>query len=159
MYSSTLPTFPSNILVAQNTLWYSSSTVQLVISTINNVYFPIAEDRSQAFDVIVGVVTQVPFSYIPPSRFNSPGVYISTLDPLLNRILSQLLSALSYKDRLIEKTNIGNFTNSTTSNSPQYIAALNSFTSARLALIDYTSDYRNYYDRFTFETNYSLTWS
>jgi len=108
---------------------------------------------------LIRSVFTVPFSYVPPSRFVSPGAYITTLDPTLARIISQLLNALSYKDRLFEKTNIGNTTVSASSNTPQYLIALNSFTAARLELVNYVSDYRNYYDRNRFETTYSLLWS
>jgi hypothetical protein len=158
-YSSTLPTFPTNIIVAQSLQWFSTHTAQAIVTTLSRVYFPICESRSTALESLNSLVTDSPFSYIPSNRFPSPGVFLSSLDPVLIRLLSQITSALSYKDRLIEKTNIGNTIISTTSNTPQYLAALNSFTSAKLLLSQYLSDYTNYIDRTTFETLFQLTWS
>jgi hypothetical protein len=158
-YHSTLPVFPTNIIVAQSQQWYSPKALNQILSALSQVYFPVCESRSTALEAINSLITDAPFSYIPPNRFPSPGIYLSSLDPVLTRLLSQLNSALSYKDRLIEKTNIGNTTVSTTSNTPQYLQSLNSFVSSRLLLSQYVADYNNYTDRSVFENQYQITWS
>lgn len=158
-YSSPLPTFPTNFIVAQASQWFTPTQLASLLSNIFLVFFPIVESRSTGFSVISQQLAPAPFSLNPPVRFPAISAYLTTLDPVLNRILSQLMQALSYKDRLIEKTNIGNTVCSITSNTPQYLAALHSFSASKLELVNYISDYNNYYDRSTFETLYSLTWS
>jgi hypothetical protein len=156
-YTSTLVTFPTSFIVASTALWYTPAGLRLITQILNSVYFPISDSRSQAFESINQILAPTPFSQTV--RFPSPGVYVSTLDPQLLRILSQLCSALSYKDRLLEKTTIEKTTVSVSSNTPYYLAALHSFTAAKLAFNLYITNYINYYDRFVFESTYSLTWN
>jgi len=158
-YSSSLPDFPTNVIVAQTQSWVTPSQLANLVSNVLLVYFPIADLRNSGFNVLSQFLAPAPFSLNPPVRFPAVSAYVSTLDPVFNRILSQLLQALSYKDRLVEKTNIGNTICSTTSNTPQYLIALHSFSAAKLELINYIANYNNYIDRAIFENTYSLTWS
>lgn len=160
-YTSLLPDFPTNIIIAQNATWYTVTSLQNLLTQLNTVYFPIVDSRSTGYDCITALINTAgpPFSYQPPVRFLSPGAYLSSLDPVINRLLSQLQTALAYKDRLLEKTTIGNTTVSTTSNTPQYLLALHTFYQAKLNLTDYINNYTNYTDRTLFEASYSLSWS
>jgi hypothetical protein len=158
-YSSPLPDFPTNLIVAQHSSWINSTNVNKLITTLTALYFPTVDSRITTLEVINSIVNTTPFSFDPPVRFPSPGAYLSTLDPLLDRIINQLRSALQYKDRLLEKTNINNQVCSVTSNTPAYLAAFNSFHNARLELILYVNNYTNYFYRTQFENLYTLTWS
>lgn len=156
-YQSNLDTFPGNILVAASASWYSTSQIGTLTQVINQVYFPITESRSSALDNI-NKFSPPPFSYNPPVRFPVDTAYVSTTDSVFQRIISQLVSALAYKDRLIEKTNVGNTQCSVSSNTVYYIAAFNSFNNARLLYNKYVTDYRNYIDQLSFEKAYRLNW-
>lgn len=158
-YSSALPDFPTNVIVAQSLTWITPQSVQKLINALDSVYFPIVSSRETGYEVLRSLVGPPPFSFMPPFRFSAGTAYLSSIDPVLDRILEQLMSSLSYKDRLLEKTNIGNQVCSVTSNTPQYLLAFNSFQSAKLELVRYSNDYTNYFDQFTFETYYTLTWS
>lgn len=156
MYNSNLSDFPRNIIVAQQQNWITATQIQKIVWIVDRTYFPINDARTQTLTAITDIIGNAPFSLTV--RFPSDSAYVTTIDCSLSRIINQITSALNYKDRLIEKTNVGNTTVSTTSNTPQYIAALNSFNAARLQLSIYVSDYRNYFDQHKFERYYSISW-
>lgn len=158
-YSSPLPEFPTNILVAQSAIWLAQKPLSSLLAALNSVYFPIVDSRQTGLEVLNSLVSTPPFSYDPPVRFPPFGAYLTGLDPVFDRLISQIRSALQYKDRLLEKTNIGNQVCSVTSNTPAYMAAFNSFHNGKLELIKFVNDYNNYYYRTNFELLYSLTWS
>jgi len=154
-YSSPFQQFPTNLIVAQQAIWYSAEQLNDLILRISTVYFPIVESRSTGFDSLTAIF---PPPFALNVRFPAASAYVSTLDPVLSRILSQLSSSLSYKDRLIEKTAFSSNA-PITSNTPLYVASFNSFTSAKLALVNYFADVNNYLYRAKFELNFQLTWS
>lgn len=152
--------FPNNIIVASNSFWYTRLQINIILKAINNVYFSATDSRAAGFDTI-NQSFPAPYSYIPPVRFpddGGSGPYLTTFDPLFQRIINQLSSALQYKDRLIEKTNVGNVTCSVSSNTTLYVAAFNSFNNAKLEFTRYVNDPRNWFDQSYFERYFRVTW-
>lgn len=156
-YSSTLPTFPTNIITIQHALWITPSQLSQLVQGLSTVYFPIVDRRNTGFELLASLSRAAPFSVSPPVRFPGSGVYTSDINPLLVKLLTQLRAALAFKDRLINLT--ATAVTPTSSITPEYLAAFNSFYSALADLTDFSNNPTNYYDRNRFESEYSLTWS
>jgi hypothetical protein len=157
-YTSSLPDFPRNLIVSAAANWFPPAVLAQICTSLRTIYFPIAEQRLQAYSQLSSLTCPAPFQYTPAVRFPADSAYASDFDPALSKLLSQLRTALSYKDRLLQTSSVGVNDRSISSQTPEYISALNSFQNALADLTSYTFDPSNYYDRFLFETTLSITW-
>jgi hypothetical protein len=153
VYVSTLPNLNRNLLVIQYARWWSAFDFSRLISSLASTYFPAHASRETSLSLF-DVPNPAPF--FVDSRFLS-GAYVTDADPFLNKLLFQIVAALSYSDRLLNKTTqSGN--QSVSSNDPIYLAAKGSFFTVLPQLFDYARNPVNFYDQSTFETFYNLTW-
>lgn len=149
-YTSPFPAFPRNLLVLSFARWWSADqAAQLLISVQAN-YFPAHSVREASLALLTA---PAPAPFTIDSRFPS-GAFITDADPLLLAIISQLTSALSYSDRLLNKA-----ATATTSNDATYLAAKATYANGLLAFANYIRDPTNYYDQSSFESHFGLTWS
>lgn len=161
-YSLLIQSNLTNVVMLQSQRWFSAAQLRSLLERLQLVYFPSADSRSAALALLQSDPCSPPFLVFPASdsfRFLPDSAYVSTADPVLQRIFYMLQASLSYKDRLLEKTNIGNVTASVSSNTVHYLAALQQFSDALLALSSLQSDSLRYYTRARFESELGLSWS
>jgi hypothetical protein len=158
-YSSLLPDFPRTLIVYGANQWFSASDLAQLAQKLASVYFPIGDQRNLGFSLLTSVNAPAPFSFDPPVRFPATGIYASDVDASLSKLLSQLRLATSFKDKLQQTSSLGVSDRAISSLSSEYLAALNTFTTALSDLFAYCVDPANFYDRLTFETSLSLSWS
>lgn len=160
-YTSVYPSFPLQLSTLSNQFWVPVQVAFQVLAQLDKVYFPAQDARVsglQIFDAIYFAIR--PFVYNPTqqSRFDATNFWVNFSTPGLFNIISQIQTALLYKDRMFEKTNIGNNTVSQTSNNPNYLAAFASFNNAVRVLSETLTDITYIWDTAKFENTYSLTW-
>jgi len=148
-YSSPLPQFPTNIIVIASARWWSVSRISSLFTTLSSFYFPAHASRETALELFHGL-NQAPFSL--DSRFPTDP-YISDSDPYFGKLIYQLVAALTYSDRLLNKSG-GN-----TSNDSTYLAAKSSYFNVLPLFLAYIRDPQNYLVQASFEQLYTLTWS
>lgn len=158
-YSSALPTFPVNILVLQAASWFTPNELISLTTGLRTVLFPIVDQRASGFGMLASLIQRAPFALDPPVRFPASSAFATDYDFALTKLLSQLRTALSFKDRLLATSSTAVTDRAVTTLSPEYLAALASFQAALADLIQYTLTPTNYYDRLSFETTFNLTWS
>jgi hypothetical protein len=143
--------------------WYSASSLTSLLRALDQLNFPITDQRSTGLTWLSQFSSPPPVTFLSPdtpdTRFLPTGIYLATADPVISALFSQLRGSLSYKDRLMEKTTVGNTTMAISSNNAPYLAALHTFTRALANLHLYSSGPGPWYDRLTFEDRFSLTWS
>jgi hypothetical protein len=155
VYTSPLPAFQRYLLTLQFARWWSVDQATSILNNLQSLYFPSHASR-EAGPSLIFTTLAAPFSVTV--RFPDQQIFITDFDPNLSKLISQLLSALAYSDRLLNVT-AQRVANPTTSNDPIYLAAKNSYYTALSQLAEYIRDPLNYYDQATFEQTYNLSWS
>jgi len=154
-----MPDFPISVAVLQNARWFTPNVLNALLDFLRVLYFPIVSARDQGFALLTSVTTSRPFAIYPATvRFLSPGIFVTESDVLLSRILSQIGSALQFKDRLTETTSQKGVV-VVSSMTPAYQSAQASYMSALRALTDYVNNFSNYWTRERFERQYALSFS
>lgn len=157
-YTSPFPDFPFDLAALESAHWYSPSALRQLLDTLTKTLFPIVQQRQAALARLTPDVHFSPFVTDPPTRFAASGVYATTADPYLERILSQLCVALSYKDRLVGLAQpTRGPDDGLITMPPEFFRAQETFASALLALTFYAHDPASYLSRQSFEALYSLT--
>jgi hypothetical protein len=149
-YSSPFPAFPRNLIVLSFSRWWSAEQASQLLISIQANYFPAHSVREASLSLLASAA---PAPFTLNTRFPA-GAFITDADPLLLSIIAQLTSALSYSDRLLNKTGTAQ-----TSNDATYLAAKATYSNGLLALATYIRDPANYYDQSSFEAQFGLTWS
>jgi hypothetical protein len=125
--------------------WYSSSTVSSLFVALQTVNFSAVASRANGLACITSLpdVSVASIDY----RFPSPGVFVSSVYPPFQRIVSDLLSALSYKEPRTEGA-LSEF----------YVTSFNAFHATLLELSNFLRTGTGFQDRTTFEEYYGLIW-
>lgn len=148
VYVSDLPTFPTSLIVASCAKWWSAAAISQLLATLSSAYFPAHASRETALAVFNSLAA-APFSI--DTRFPVDS-FVTDLDPYFSKLIGQIVGALSYSDRLLNKNG------GPTSNDAAYIAAKSSFFTVIPILTAYIRDYNNYYDRAKFESHFQVSW-
>jgi hypothetical protein len=160
-YSSPFPDYALILSTQSYQDWVPLSKAFEILHTLRLVYFPIQDSRTSGatfIDSINSSIRPLVFNTSNQTRF-SDGYWVNLSNTVLSSIISLILTALQYKDRMFEKTNIGNTTVSQTSNTPQYLRAFDSFNNGLRLLNQALSDQTSVWDRSRFETEFALTWT
>jgi len=160
-YTSVFPSFPLQLSTLSNQFWVPIAVAFQVQAQLDKVYFPAQDARVAALQIFDLIYLSVkPFVYNPTqqSRFDLTNYWVNFSQLGLFNIISQIQTALLYKDRMFEKTNIGNNTVSQTSNNPNYLAAFASYNNAVRVLQETLTDITYIWDTTKFENTYALTW-
>lgn len=159
-YISPFPDFQVSLATLSQQNWLPVSLAYNLVNQLFHIYFPAQDARNSGLSVVESFINHIPpFTFSPDlqTRFGDD-VWVNMSSPFLYGLLSQIASCLQYKDRMFEKTNIGNTTVSTTSNTPAYLRAFNSYFIAIRELSDALADVTNLWNRRKFEMYYVLTW-
>jgi len=142
-------TFPQNIHILSNAPWHKIEVLMDEINALRRVNFSIVEQRQQALERLNNLPSERVFEQ--DSRFKF-GSYVCEMWGDWPRKMQQLKSALSFKERQVEKKDA--------------LPDLSSFQDAQMAfwnsttnIIDQLVRLDGVFDREKFENYFSLEWA
>lgn len=141
--------------------WLTTANVLSLYNFLLSLNFSIVALRNEGLAMLSGVHASVPYivnSSSPDTRFGSTplSTYVTMSHPVWSRLIVQLASALSYKERQLEK---GCLTDSIllAAADAQYLAQV-SFSTALAEMSRLLWTGTGVFDRTSFEDQLSLTW-
>jgi len=160
----------------QNANWYKNQLLMDVVNAIRAINFNIVAERTTALNSIGALPGDAPFAIALDNNQNSTTnvrfpagiVYICEAIQPWNGFFQTLISALSFKDRTMEKTMLGNMQQaSTTQNSatPSTMVSFSSQADASQAfantitnMLDAVSSTQGIFNQARFEQEFNVQW-
>jgi len=144
---------PSNFGIIALAPWYRVSDLMDTIRQIRKVNFSIVEQRQQAFERLVKLLDECPFSL--DRQFPAHGMYVCEMVGDWDRKFQQLKLALSYKDYSKDEKMKDPKQEFPGGINDAQVAFWNSTTAIMTQLINMD----NVFSREIFETKFALTWN